>query len=792
MDTFEEMFLSEYMKKIAIIFLLFLSVDNFAQTDFSSSWEDFYSYNNVKDFTKVGDKIYAIVDNAVFIYDVVSKETEKLSSIQGLSGEDTSSIYFDNTFERLVIGYETGLVEVVDKQGNIKISNDIERLSITGDKRINHIAAFGTKLYLATPFGIVVYDLERLQFGDTYFIGNGSSEVFIYMIEVFQEKIYAATPQGIFIAETNNPNLIDFNNWQQPQGNFIGDFKTIEAFNNELYTSLANGLYKINLPGSIQFIDGLTTGNIIDLKASSEFITICSQTHVYVYNSSLTVQTTATSTGEFDFTAQSSYAENNTVYVGTKEFGILERTFVNSDNFQEIHPKGPSSNDVFSITAQNNNLWIVYGGYNAAFTPQQRVLGYSHFNGVEWINIPYNSQFPAWDLVNVTIDPNEEDKVYISSWGQNGSGNLFATGGLLVVENDQPTLFLNQTNSGLESIMNPGNPSYRSVRVNGTAFDNQGNLWVTNALIDNRLKKLSVNGTWSGFDLTSILSTDDFGLTELIVDRTGTVWIGTRNNGLLAFNETGNRKRALVNQLNRGSLPDLAVSTVINDRNNRLWIGTKKGMVVFSNAGGLFDVSSYDAAPVIIEDDGIPKKLLGDQAINSIAIDGADNKWFGTDTGGVLGTNPSGQETLFNFNKDNSPLPSNRIFKIKVDDSNGKVYFATDKGIVAFNNNVAPFGDTLGEVYAYPNPVRKEHSFVTIDGRNDTNLPRGTNVKILDAAGRLVHETNVVEGQELKGGKVVWDKTNLSGRKVASGVYIVLLSLPDKSETSMTKIAIIN
>ncbi|MCF6242160.1 MAG: efflux transporter outer membrane subunit, partial [Bacteroidales bacterium] len=113
---------------------------------------------------------------------------------------------------------------------------------------------------------------------------------------------------------------------------------------------------------------------------------------------------------------------------------------------------------------------------------------------------------------------------------------------------------------------------------------------------------------------------------------------------------------------------------------------------------------------------------------------------------------------LFNFNKNNSPLPSNRIIKIKVDDSNGKVFFATDKGIVAFNNNVSPFGDGLGEVYAYPNPVKKEHSFVTIDGRNGTHLPRGTNVKILDSSGRLVHETNVIEGQELKGGKVIWNK----------------------------------
>jgi len=780
------------MKKIVVLFLFFLPLNNFAQTDFSSSWEDFYSYNNVKDFTKVDDKIYAIVDNAVFIYDVITQETEKLSSIQGLSGEDTSSIYFDKTFERLVIGYETGLVEVVDKQGNIKISNDIERLSITGEKRINHIAAFGNKLYLATPFAIVVYDIEKLQFGDTYFIGNGSTEVNINQIEVFQDKIYAATPQGIFIAETNNPNLIDFNNWQQPQGNFIGDFKTIEAFNGELYTSRSNGFYKINLSGSLQLISFLIVGDVINLKASEEFITACTRTHAFSYDTSLMLNAAATSTGSINYTVQSGFAENRIIYVGTKEFGILQRTFANTEDYDEIHPKGPNSNDVFSITAQNNNLWVVYGGYNGAFTPQQRALGFSHFNGDDWMNIPYNPLFPARDLVNVTIDPNQENKAYISSWGQNDDSNLNATGGLLVVENDEPISFLNQTNSGLESIMIPSSPNSRSVRVNGTAFDTQGNLWVTNALVDNRLKKLSTNGTWSGFDLSSILSTEDLGLTELIIDRIGTVWIGSRNNGLLAFNEMGNRKRALVNQLSRGSLPDLAVSTVANDRNNRLWIGTKKGVVVFSNTGGVFEASTYDAAPVIIEDDGIPKKLLGDQAINSIAIDGADNKWFGTDTGGALGTNPSGQETLFNFNKDNSPLPSNRIFKIEVDDTNGKVYFATDKGIVAFNNNVAPFGNSLGEVYAYPNPVRKEHSFVTIDGRNDTNLPRGTNVKILDASGRLVHETNVIEGQELKGGKVVWNKTNLSGRKVASGIYIVLLTLPDKSETSMTKIAIIN
>jgi len=111
---------------------------------------------------------------------------------------------------------------------------------------------------------------------------------------------------------------------------------------------------------------------------------------------------------------------------------------------------------------------------------------------------------------------------------------------------------------------------------------------------------------------------------------------------------------------------------------------------------------------------------------------------------------------------------------------------------VAFKNNVSPYGETLAEVYAYPNPAKSEHETVTIDGRNGTHLPRGTNVKILDVAGRLVFETNVIESQSANGGKVVWNKKNLAGRQVASGVYVVLLTLPDTSETSMTKIAIIN
>jgi len=778
------------MKRYLYLFLFLFTLTSWAQTDFSASWEDFYSYNNVKDFIKVDSKIYAVTDNAIFIYDVTTQEIQKLSSVHGLSGKTTTSIHFSEAFQRLVIGYKTGLIEIVDADGKITVANDIERLTITGEKEIKHIVEFNNKIYLSTPFAIVVYDIENLQFGDTYFIGNNSTTVNINQIAVFNDIIYAATQIGIFTADVNAQNLIDFNNWQQPQGSFLGDFKTAEVFNNELFTSKDNVFYKINTVTTLQFINSLAN-TIVNLKSSDEYITATTRSTAYVYNTSISQVVVTNPTSEFDYVLQASYAEDNTIYLGTTQFGILQRSFSNAIEHFEIHPQGPTSNDIFSITAENDNLWVVYGGYDGAFTPLQREKGFSHFNGEDWINTPYNPAFAARDLVHITIDPNEENKAYISSWGQTSPGQLDATGGILVVENDEVIQFLNDTNSGLEDLA-PNNPNYHSVRINGTAFDNQGNLWVANAWVDKKLKKLAPNGAWSEFDLSTIITDEAFGLTELVIDRTGSVWIGTRRNGVLVYNETGDRKRALVTEVTKGSLPDPNTRSVVIDRNNRIWIGTKKGLVVFSNAGGIFDADIFDAAPIIIDDDGIPKKLLGNQPVNTIAIDGADNKWFGTDTGGVLATNPSGRETLFNFNKDNSPLPSNRIIKIKVDNSNGKVFFATDKGIVAFNNNVAPFGDNLGEVYAYPNPVKKEHAFVTIDGRNGTHLPRGTNVKILDASGRLVHETNVLEGQELKGGKVIWNKTNLAGTKVASGVYIVLLTLPDRSETSITKIAIIN
>ena len=775
------------MKKIALLIFLTLTISVFSQTDYSDSWEDFYSYNNIKDFIKVDNVIYAMTDNAVFTYNISSQRINKLSSIQGLSGESTSSIHYSEAFKRLVIGYQNGLLEVVDEDGSITISSDIISFNQTGEKSINHISEFNNKLYLSTPFAVVVYDIENLEFGDTFFIGNNSSDVKVYQTTIFNEIIYAATEDGVFSADVTNDLLIDFNLWQQ---NFAGDsFKGITVFNSKIYAISNTELFHLN--GSILASQNNFIEPIKGIKSTSSNLSIALNKSAKIFDLNLNQVLSVETNTDFDFTLNSSLVIDNAIYLATKEYGILNTSSDNLLNFLEIHPVGPLSNEVFTIDAKNDNLWIVYGGYNNTYTPIEKKQGFSHYNGEQWINNGFNLETPFTDLNYVSIDPNHENRVYISSFGDTDDINSVSTGGLLVVENDEIKNFYNQLNSPLEDIL-ANNPSRVTVRISGTAFDNQGDLWVTNIGGDTELKKLSTNLQWSEIDLNIIKTSPAYGLNEVVVDRNNSIWIGTRRNGVYIYNENGNRKKALNTSIASGGLPDLNVRTVAIDKNNRAWLGTQSGLVVFNNAANIFEDNTIIAQPIIILDDGIARKLLGDQTVNTISIDGADNKWFGTDSGGVLYTNPNGQRTLAIFNKNNSPLPSNRILKIKVDEKNGKVYFATDKGIVAYNSNVAPFGSFLGDVYAYPNPSLKKHQIITIDGRNGTHLPKGTNLKIIDVAGNLVFETNVVEGEQLQGGKVIWDKKNLAGNPVSSGIYIVLLSNDDASETSITKIAIVN
>ena len=365
------------LKRLFILFS-FSTFSLVAQVDYSDVWEDFFSYNNVKDFIKVDNVLYALTDNATFTYDFLTQETEKLSSVQGLSGETTSAIHYSIETNRLVIGYENGLIEVIDSDGSITISSDIVSFNQTGAKSINNIFEYQGKLYLSTSFAIVEYDILELEFGDTFFIGNNSSDVNILEITVFNNRIYAATQNGIFHADLNNPNLIDFNNWSLITS-ANNNFKNITVFNEKLFTILNTQLYELNELNELELITNLSS-NVIGLKSSSTNLSVAFNSSVAVYNTQLNLVFQNTADDDFDYTLNNAYTENNQLFLATNQFGVLSSPSLNDLIFSEIHPEGPVSNDVFSVTAKNNQLWVVYGGYTPTMAPVLPNLGYSHFN----------------------------------------------------------------------------------------------------------------------------------------------------------------------------------------------------------------------------------------------------------------------------------------------------------------------------------------------------------------------------------------------------------------------------
>jgi hypothetical protein len=391
-----------------------------------------------------------------------------------------------------------------------------------------------------------------------------------------------------------------------------------------------------------------------------------------------------------------------------------------------------------------------------------------------WELIPYNDLFQAKSISDLVINPNNQNQVYATSYFS----------GLLKINGENIELF-NQANTGpngLESlVLSPPNPSYIDVRVNSPAFDKDGNLWVTNAFVEKAIKVLRTNGQWQSYSLAGIaptVATGRYG--PMAIDKNKTKWVPTINDGLIAFNEEYNNKFIVLNST-VGNLPSNDVRCVAIDNRNQLWIGTFSGLRVISSVDRFISETELTSNSIIIQEGDLAQELFYQQTILDIAVDGANRKWVSIADGGVFLVSANGQQTIFQFTKNNSPIPSDNINDIEIDGVTGEVFFATDKGMVSFLGTSTKPSDSLGDVFVYPNPVRPGFlGTVKISGLTDK-----ANVKITDIEGNLVYETTT------SGGTIEWDTTAFGKHKVASGVYMVFVASQDGLDSTVKKIMII-
>jgi len=763
--------------RLALLIALFSIQIGFSQ--YSQFWKGYFSYKEIKDLSQSPNVFFAAAQNALFSKNLTTNSIKTTNTIDGLSGQTITSMYHSVAFNKTIIGYENGLLMIVnDADGTMLNVVDIITNGVNQNlKKINHFMEYNGILYISCDFGIVQYNLANSGFGDTYRIGDSGAEIKVAQTAISNGVIYAATSFGVRSASISNPNLNDYNQWTQVVS---GGFSGIETFGSQVIAS-SNWGQQFKLIGSTftPFTSLPLASN--DLRASGNYLLIVTLTSVYVYNQNLSLLFQINSSQIPTISAKFNCATiiDNLVYMGTSEDGIITTTIDNPTIFTFLSPDGPSRNALFAINASTKNLWAVYGGYSSDYNPYTynfnglNTYGYSKYNENGWQNKPYSAVLGAKALSKITVNPNNSNQVYISSFFS----------GLLKVENDIPTVLYNESNSSLESlVLSPPNPNYKDIRINGVAFDKSGNLWVGNGWSKNGLKKLSTQGAWSSVSIEPISQRyyeNSYG--EVVVDKNGTKWMASSYDGVIAYNENGNIFKKISLGADLGNLPVVDARVVAIDNRNQLWIGTTSGLRVLSSVDRFVTDQQLTSNSIIILENGLAQELMYEQFITDIVVDGANNKWVGTADSGVFQFSSDGQQTLHRFNSSNSPLPSNTINDIDINPTTGEVFFATDKGMVSYKGTSTAASTDLNSVNVYPNPVRPEfEGTVKVSG-----LSNKCNVKITDIEGNLVYETIS------QGGTIEWDTTAFGNYKVASGVYIIFISSQEGTDTTVKKVMII-
>lgn len=762
------------MKKVVLFILLAFNLTS-AQ-DFTDSWEGFFSFTSIVDVQESATAVYAASENAVFIYDLGSRTFTTLTTVNGLSGDQISQIFYSEDKSLLVIGYVNGLLQIVNDNGqvtNVVAIRDKQVIPLSA-KRINEFKESGDLIYIATDFGIAIYNLERLEFDDTYFIGDNGAQVPVKSIEIFNGFLYAATldvASAMRRANIADPFLIDFANWNEINQDI---WTEVIAFDNRLLAVTVGGfLAELNtglgsfVGNGIQFPQG-----ILDAHATDNFLTFTARDNIYIYDTALSQAYTINDIGGVSYNFTSAILIGDILYVGTEETGMIRLDIQNQADFEFIVADGPSSNAAFSIVATPGELWVGYGEYDLFYNPfPLRELGISHLKEEQWINHEFTDILNVRSVSEITVQRNDPSTVFINSMND----------GVVQFVNDAAVTRFDQSNSSLfPAVDTNAPPPGIFYRIPDATFDSQGNLWVLQSFTDFPLHKRSPDGAWTTFDLSDDITNVARSATKMVATREGNIIYGTVNIGLVGFNAaTG--QAVPFNETN--NLISNYVSSLQVDLNGQLWIGSNIGLRVLFNPNSIFTDNPSDARAIIIEDtNGIPRELLADESILDIEVDGNNNKWVATASSGAFLFSPTGRETLFQFTTDNSPLPTNAINDITIDESTGKVYFATDKGIVAFQGQRSSRPqDNLESVKVFPNPVRPGfNGNVTIEGLTDR-----ARVKITDIEGNLVYEAIS------QGGSIQWDTRSFSGNKVASGVYLLFINTDDAIETTVSKLMII-
>ncbi len=762
-----------HSKHCLAINLLLLSLIATGQIP-NGTWRDHLAYNRAHTIAITPNKVFcAMKSGGMLSYDKETSEKAKNSTVTGLSDVNISALAYSEEENVLIVGYKDGNIDFITDNDPVNLP-DIETKSLQTSKTIYEITCYENYAFLSCHFGIVNIDLEKQEIKDTYMFGDGGTKIIVYDVAIFNNYIYAATENGIYKASLDAANLVDYNYWEHLE-NLPSDtieYEIIEEYNNELFavynTDDGDKIIRIDSSDSYTNWEPISDTAIYQIDAYNDLLSVVTTNTTYFFNSSLNNTKSLTIQQGRDAKQDS----DGTIYAAADFLGFYRFPSGESDG-KVLSISGPRFNTTSSIHTSGDQVWVGSGS-----------------NDNPWVNgAAYNFCDETWTSLSTgyTVGLDSVGNFYKFAFDPNDNDHVYATAmryGLYGFKNFEVVESYTRSNT---DVLKNNIYANADVRFQGIDFDDDGNLWAIQDVTAQPVFVLNSDKEWEHLELNSSLFSSPENWSDLLVTSTGQIWILNLKDGIVVLDpqSDGSIEEVEFSIVTSGGVSFSRAYCLAEDKNGNIWVGTNSGPVIYSNANYIFDSESiYCSRAVISRNDGSGQgdPLLNYETVNDIYVDGGNRKWLATENSGLFLVSDDGLETLHSFNKDNSPLYSNNIMSVGVNEETGEVFISTGDGLIGYMGQATEATDDFSNVYVYPNPIYPNYEGdITISGTIEDAY-----VRITDISGNIVYETTSL------GGQAIWNGYNYEGQRVKTGVYLVFMTNEDGSKTETTKLVFIH
>lgn len=791
------------------------------------SWKNYFSYYDATDVIEADGMLYAVMSGNLMSYDLKTQEVRYIDRTTcTLSNKGIQLIGYSDTQRTLVIVYYDGNIDLYDVAHETVTNIPQFRDNPDTDFALNNLIVQGDDAIISTNEGIIIISVKNGVINGRYPIGKTSAAIF------HDGRVYAALTtlgekQGSVICIDRKDNLLDLSRWRKVKDIPVIDMSVCGDYLYLLcpYNEYTNGNTSV-VQGSV-LVHGIW---IIHNNEEPSQITGAYPLHIrsdygrtIAYGKGLIIEIDGKipdrpkrvdSSTPFNciYPAKEGGYWTALSNEGITHYAFGENTFTADSH--SIDGGGPLYEIPFYLKFIGDRLFMTPGRVDATDADARPYhVSYLDNGSDEWgeFEIPYGDMGGVgpylrknhnWeDATSVAQDPKDPSHHFVTSYRQ---GIFEYRDGKLVKQyTEQRHMDSDKKIWGSSSIKSCSSSlSYDYVRTAGAVFDKNGNLFFANngggLTVDTCIWCLKPDGKFVPFYFSKVANATAFD--QSFFDTKGRLWFTQRrtagdiNGGFLCMDFNGtleNTKDDIYTYRTEfynqdGTLFSFQQALAMaQDRTGRIWLGTETGLVVVDDPDKWNDPEFTVTQVKVPRNDGTPYAdyLLAGSPITTIAIDGADRKWIGTNGDGVYLVSADGITTLHHFTTKNSPLSSDFILSIACHPKSGEVFIGTDKGLISYQSDASEAQEELtrDNLRVYPNPVRPDYSGpIVLDG-----LVYDSDIKVVNTAGHVVAAGTSV------GGTFCWNGRGPSGERVGSGVYYFLICSPDGKESTVAKVAVI-